>query len=116
MKLSRRQSLKALATAAASQSVPKPAFAAMAAIRLIVLEVGGTIIQDHKYVPDALQSAFAVPRMTVTLTRSREARRSETRGGAPLLVDERPTAEGAGKDTLVAANICGFQHAGNRGI
>ena len=36
-------------------------------IRLIVLDVGGTIIQDHGDVPDALQAAFAKRGIQVAL-------------------------------------------------
>ena len=67
MNLSRRQSLKTLAVTAACQSAPRTAFAAPSPkIRLIVLDVGGTIIEDHGDVPDALQSAFSKHGVTVT--------------------------------------------------
>jgi phosphonatase-like hydrolase len=64
MELSRRQSLKALATAA---MVPGITNAATPKIRLIVLDVGGTIIQDRGDVPEALQGAFLKHGITVTL-------------------------------------------------
>src|SRR4051812_2686712 len=67
MRLSRRQSLKTLAAAAAAgHTVPRVAFAAATPVRLIVLDVGGTIIQDRGDVPDALQAAFAKHGLTVT--------------------------------------------------
>ena len=60
MGLSRRQSLKALATVAA---IPSTGLAArvrpVAGIRLVVLDVGGTIIEDRGDVPQALSSALA---------------------------------------------------------
>ena len=60
MSLSRRQSLQALATAAA---IPSGSLAArvkpVTGIRLVVLDVGGTIIEDRGDVPQALSSALA---------------------------------------------------------
>jgi phosphonatase-like hydrolase len=56
LRLSRRQSLKSIAALAASQS-PSSA-ATTLAVRLVVLDVGGTIIQERGDVPLALQNAF----------------------------------------------------------
>jgi phosphonatase-like hydrolase len=61
---SRRQSLQALAAIAA---VPRTSHARTAGpIRLVVLDVGGTIIEDRGDLPEALQSAFAKHGITVT--------------------------------------------------
>lgn len=61
MALSRRQSLKSIAAAAAFPGIAAAATRERAAraIRLVVLDVGGTLIQDHGEVPQAMQSALA---------------------------------------------------------
>lgn len=66
MSLSRRQSLKTLAGAAILQTVgaakgPAPA------IRLVVLDVGGTIVEDRGELPEALRSAMANHGVAVSL-------------------------------------------------
>jgi len=60
MALSRRASLKTIAAAAAFPAAAHAAStgAATPAIKLVVLDVGGTIIQDHGEVPKAMQSAL----------------------------------------------------------
>ncbi len=108
MQLSRRQSLKALATGAVSQSIPQAGLAAATAIRLIVLDVGGTIIQDAGDVPDALQSAFAKYGMTVSLDEIARWRGASKREVVRHFVDERSTAEGSGKETLAGAIYADF--------
>jgi phosphonatase-like hydrolase len=108
MELSRRQSLKALATVAASQSAPKAAFAAAPPLRLIVLDVGGTIIQDRGDVPDVLQGAFAKRGITVTPDEIARWRGASKREVVQHFVGERSTAEGAGRETLVAAIYADF--------
>jgi phosphonatase-like hydrolase len=108
MKLSRRQSLKALATAAAGQSVAQAAVAAAPAIRLIVLDVGGTIIQDRGDVPEALQGALAKRGMTVTPDEIARWRGASKREVVRHFVDERSTADSAGKDTLAATIYADF--------
>jgi phosphoglycolate phosphatase-like HAD superfamily hydrolase len=56
MKLSRRHSLQALTTALAMPSI---AGAKAHSIRLVVLDVGGTILQDRGDVVEALRGAMA---------------------------------------------------------
>jgi beta-phosphoglucomutase-like phosphatase (HAD superfamily) len=58
--LSRRASLKTIAAAAAFPAAAHAASGGVAApaIKLVVLDVGGTIIQDHGEVPQAMQSAL----------------------------------------------------------
>ena len=60
MALSRRASLKTIAAAAAFPAAAHAASSGVAApaIKLVVLDVGGTIIQDHGEVPKAMQSAL----------------------------------------------------------
>src|SRR5450631_1288191 len=108
MTISRRQSLKALATAAASQSLPQAALAAGPSIRLIVLDVGGTIIQDRGDVPDALQGAFAKRGMTVTPDEIARWRGASKREVVRHFVGERSPKEGAARDTLAAAIYADF--------
>src|ERR1035438_7326674 len=102
MKLSRRQSLKALATAAAGQTVPQSSFAATPSIRLIVLDVGGTIIQDRGDVPEALQNAFAQRGMTVTPGEIAKWRGASKREVVRHFVGERSNADATRQDKLVA--------------
>lgn len=62
MALSRRGSLKAIAAAAAFPTAARAAASTGAAappIKLVALDVGGTIIQDHGEVPKAMQSALS---------------------------------------------------------
>jgi phosphonatase-like hydrolase len=108
MKLSRRRSLKALLTGAAIQSLPHTGFAAATAIRLIVLDVGGTIIQDAGDVPEALQSAFAKRGMTVTPDEIARWRGASKREVVRHFVEERSSADGAGKEALVAGIYADF--------
>jgi phosphonatase-like hydrolase len=68
--LSRRQSLKTIAAAAAFPAAASAASAGAAAqpiIKLVVLDVGGTIIQDHGEVPKAMQSALGHGGVAVSL-------------------------------------------------
>jgi phosphonatase-like hydrolase len=62
--ISRRQSIKTLAAASAVGS--SAAGAQEPVIRLVVLDVGGTIVEDRGDVPKALQQAFANHGLKVT--------------------------------------------------
>src|SRR2546423_749814 len=66
--LSRRQSLKTIAAIAAFPAAARAASPLDAhAVKLVVLDVGGTIIQDHGEVPQAMQSALAKGGVKVSL-------------------------------------------------
>jgi phosphonatase-like hydrolase len=84
--LSRRQSLKTLAAAAALQAGYFPAAAQVSRqsdqrpIRLVILDVGGTIIQDHGEVPNAMHSAFANRGLDVSFAEIGEWRGASKRG------------------------------------
>ena len=65
MKLTRAESLKLMLAGATAARYSKGA-ANPATLRLVVLDVGGTIIQDKGDVVDALQSAFAKHGLHVT--------------------------------------------------
>jgi phosphonatase-like hydrolase len=108
MEFSRRLSLKALAATAATQFAPPTAFAAAPTIRLVVLDVGGTIIQDRGDVPDALQGAFAKRGITVTPEEIALWRGASKREVVRHFAGERSTAKGSDLDTLVAAIYADF--------
>jgi phosphonatase-like hydrolase len=59
LKLSRRQSLQRFAAAAAVPSIALAARRNPPAIRLVILDVGGTIIEDRGDIPAELRSALA---------------------------------------------------------
>ena len=83
MKLSRRQSLKAVSLAAAlpaaSSLVGKSRSAELPPVRLVVLDVGGTIIEDRGDVPTAMRAALANGGVEVTT-----AQIGEWRGASKL--------------------------------
>jgi phosphonatase-like hydrolase len=64
LRVSRRQSLRTLA-AATALGAPS-AGAAMPAVRLVVLDVGGTIVEERGDVPETLRRAFSNHGLTVT--------------------------------------------------
>ena len=64
--LTRRKSLKTIAALAALQQSSSAAAPASPKIRLVVLDVGGTIVQEKGDVPLALRSAFSKHGITVT--------------------------------------------------
>jgi phosphoglycolate phosphatase len=109
MHLSRRQSLKALAGTVALEAGQRTASAAATPrIRLIVLDVGGTIIQDRGDVPDALQGAFAKRGITVTLDEIAQWRGASKREVVRHFAEERSTIKGTERDALVAAVYADF--------
>ena len=68
MAFSRRQSLKTIAAIAAFPTAARGAASLDAhGVKLVVLDVGGTIIQDHGEVPQAMQSALAKRSVKVSL-------------------------------------------------
>jgi phosphonatase-like hydrolase len=103
MKVSRRQSLKTLAAAAA---VPAASFAASAgqgaakrAIRLVVLDIGGTLIPDHGEVPEAMRSAFGHRGIDVSYAEIGDWRGASKRGMIRHFV-ELHTKPGVDRDAL----------------
>lgn len=69
MAISRRQTLKLAAATAAVGSSATPSFAAAPPkqkIRLVILDIGGTIIEDHGEVPNAMRDALANHGVTVS--------------------------------------------------
>ena len=108
MNLSRRQSLKALSAIGATTSAGRIALAALPTIRLVVLDVGGTIVQDRGDVPEALQSAFAKYGITVTPDEIALWRGASKREIVRHFVEERSTAKGAAGAAQGAAVYADF--------
>ena len=82
MAISRRQTLKLAAATAAIGSSATPAFAAaplQRKIRLIILDIGGTIIEDHGEVPNAMHDALANHGVTVSFAEIGEWRGASKR-------------------------------------
>lgn len=105
MRLTRRQSLKAIAAAGA---LGQTAVAATPKLRLIVFDVGGTIIQDHGDVPEALQSAFAKRGITITPEEIAAVRGASKKEVVRRFASERSKAKGAGLEKLIAAVYADF--------
>ena len=96
MALSRRQSLKTIAAAAAFPTAAHAAASASAhapAIKLVVLDVGGTIIQDHGEVPQAMQSALGHGGVKVSLAEINDWRGASKREMVRHFVELRTKAD-----------------------
>jgi phosphonatase-like hydrolase len=116
MRISRRHSLAALAAGtalpgafpAASAQQPKQdeKEGPKAIIKLIVLDVGGTLIQDHGEVPEAMLGAFARHGIAVTPAEFSQWRGASKRGMAQHFVELRGPA--AGRPALVEAIYADF--------
>jgi phosphonatase-like hydrolase len=112
MTRSRRQTLKALAAAGALS----PAAIAgttrtpeVRPFRLVVLDVGGTIVQDRGDVPEALRSAFAKHGITVTPAEINEVRGASKREVVKHFVQLRGPSPDAGRDELIEAVYKNFK-------
>ena len=80
MDVSRRQSIKALAAAAAiTPSLAHAQPAPQTGIRLVILDVGGTLIEDHGEVPDSMRAAFLGAGVDITLNEIGEWRGASKR-------------------------------------
>jgi phosphonatase-like hydrolase len=110
---SRRHSLKTLAAAAAAASVPAFSTTAAAAsdasparaakpIRLVVLDVGGTLIEDHGEVPEAMHAALTSHGVSVSFPEIGEWRGASKRGMVRHFVELR-TKPDANREALIAA-------------
>ena len=71
-----------------------------ARIRLVVLDVGGTLIEDHGEVPDSMRSAFVAGGVDVSLAEIGEWRGASKRGLVRHFVELRREA-GADRDALI---------------
>jgi phosphonatase-like hydrolase len=123
MRISRRRSLAALAAGAAWSDTVRQARAQQptlgqdedegpkAIIKLIVLDVGGTLIQDHGEVPEAMLGAFSRHGITVTPAEFSAWRGASKRSMARHFVELRGPA--TGQPALVEAIYADFvAHAG----
>jgi len=112
MSISRRQSLMALAAAA----IVSPSFVraqpAVPAIRLVVLDVGGTLIEDHGEVPNSMRAAFLGGGVDVSLAEIGEWRGASKRGMVRHFVElRRPPS--AGREALIERIYGDFSRRAN---
>lgn len=103
MKLTRGESLKIFGATALGARYSALAGNAPKRIRLIVLDIGGTIIQDHGDVPDALQAAFAKQGITVTLDEIANWRGASKREVVRHFTYDRSKTTGAKRDAICDA-------------
>jgi phosphoglycolate phosphatase len=100
LKLSRRQTLKALAAvgvaARSSFGAEAPRF------RLVALDVGGTILQDHGDIVDALRSSMGRRDITVSAAEIGPWRGAAKRAVIRHFVDQQSKLNEAGRQTLSA--------------
>lgn len=108
MKISRRHTLPVLAGAAVlSGRIGRAAETRVRKIRLVVLDVGGTLIPDHGEVPDAMMSALAKRGVAVTPAEIAEWRGASKRGMVRHFVELR-TKPDAGREALIEAIYTDF--------
>ena len=104
MSISRRQSLRAFAAAAAVPASALPAVRHPApAIRLVVLDVGGTIVEDRGDVPEALRSALGHHGVDSTPEQIKQWRGASKREIVRHFVDRQSLPPGVDRDQLTAA-------------
>jgi phosphonatase-like hydrolase len=97
VKLSRRQSLKVLTAAVA---LPAPGSVPAHSFRLVVLDVGGTLLEDRGDVVEALQSAMAKRDIVVTPAEIAPWRGASKRAVIQHFVDERSKANAGDRQPL----------------
>ena len=102
--MTRRQSLRVVAWAGALA----PALFGASKIRLVVFDVGGTIIQDRGDVPEAFTGAFAKRGITITPEEIAKVRGASKREVVRRFAAERSKAKGAELDALVASIYADF--------
>src|ERR1041384_4829275 len=101
MSFSRRQSLGAVPAAAAFGWAPRNARAAAAPpIRLVVLDVGGTILEDRGDVPEELRKALAKHGISVTPAEIVPWRGGSKREAVRHFVMQKSTASEAAREKL----------------
>src|SRR5262245_43168089 len=98
MRISRRQSLAGLAAAIAAPSLVR-AQSSAPPVRLVVLDVGGTLIEDHGEVPNSMRAAFLGGGVDVSLSEIGEWRGASKRGMVRHFVELRSPVS-PGRDAL----------------
>jgi phosphonatase-like hydrolase len=101
MKVSRRHSLKALATAAVVAG-SSAAAAETPKIRLVALDVGGTILQDHGDIVDALRNSMGKRDIVVSAAEIGPWRGAAKRAVIRHFVDQQSKLNEAGRQKLAA--------------
>ena len=111
--LSRRQSLKALAAASLLPPASATAAEKLRPLRLAVLDVGGTLIEDHGEVPNAMHDAFARQGLDVTFPEIGNWRGASKRGMVRHFVElrARPAAD---REKLTETIYADFSDAVNK--
>jgi phosphonatase-like hydrolase len=112
MRLSRRQSLKTMLAAVAVQAGSSAVLAAEVAglkrtLRLVVLDIGGTLIPDRGEVPEAMRSAFLHHGLDVSYAEIGDWRGASKRGMVRHFVDLK-TNPGADREALTDAIYSDF--------
>jgi phosphonatase-like hydrolase len=108
LRVSRRQSIQTLVAAAAFPPEPlaarglKPRRNGAPAIRLVVLDVGGTIIEERGDVPETLRIAFANHGITVSPAEIGQWRGASKREIVRHFVDKQTLPTGADRERLAA--------------
>lgn len=102
--MTRRESLRVVAWAGAFA----PALLAASKIRLVVFDVGGTIIQDRGDVPEAFTGAFAKRGIKITAEEIAKVRGASKREVVRRFAAERSKAKGAELDALIAEIYADF--------
>ena len=100
LRISRRQSLKGLTAAALVSPSLVRAQPTAPHIRLVVLDVGGTLIEDHGEVPNSMRAAFLGGGIDVSLAEIGEWRGASKRGMVRHFVELRSPAT-AGREALI---------------
>ena len=113
MGISRRQSLTLMAAAAALTTGPSRAQPEkQRPIRLVVLDVGGTLIEDHGEVPSSMRSAFAGGGIDVSLAEIGEWRGASKLGMVRHFV-ELKSKPGPERDALIRGIYDDFSRRAN---
>jgi phosphonatase-like hydrolase len=104
MIFSRRHSLKAIAATALLPAAARAATptAATKPIRLVVLDVGGTLIEDHGEVPNAMHDALTKKGVEVSFAEIGEWRGASKRGMVKHFVELR-TKPNPNREALIAS-------------
>ena len=83
-------------------------------LKLVVLDIGGTMIGDHGEVPDAMLGAFSRKGITVTPQEFSEWRGASKRGMVKHFVEQRGPQDG--RAALDRGDLCRFHRHGVQGL